>query len=38
MGQVKFVHLSKVTELNLHVIMIKPKVNVKILAARLYSS
>ena len=38
LGQVKFVHLFKVTVLNLHVIMIKPKVNLIILAARLYLS
>ena len=38
LGQVKFVHLFKVTVLNLHVIMIKPKVNLIISAARLYSS
>ena len=38
LGQVKFVHLFKVTVLNLHVIMIKPKVNLIISAVRLYSS
>ena len=37
LGQVKFVHLFKVTVLNLHVIMIKPKVNFIILAAKPYS-
>ena len=39
LGKVKFVHLFKVTVLNLHVILIKPKVNyLIILAARLYWS
>ena len=38
LGQVKFVHLLKVTVLNLHVIMMKPKTKLIILAARLLSS
>ena len=38
LGQVKFVHLFKVTVLHLHVIMIKPKVNLIIFTAGLYSS
>ena len=38
LGQVKFVHLFKVTVLNLHVIMMKPETKLIILAARLCSS
>ena len=37
LGQVKFVHLFKATELNLHVIMMKPEMKLIISAARLLS-
>ena len=38
LGQVKFVHLLKVAVLNLHVIMMKPEIEMKISAAGLYWS